>query len=177
MADKKKNEKDELMDKVFGKGAPNRRLTKEDLAALQFDPFDGEDLSPEWKTLQENSRKLQQQTQALLDQFSDADFEALKSEIRKDFGDTLPAEQQETLTIMPQENLNESFELIEKQLNEEVMCQQPYIEGLLRAFRRPTVMGVQNSGLKNAVLICGPVASGRHSSVTLAAKLLKQHEI
>ena len=177
MADKKKNEKDELMDKVFGKGAPNRRLTKEDLAALQFDPFDGEDLSPEWKTLQENSRKLQQQTQALLDQFSDADFEALKSEIRKDFGDTLPAEQQETLTIMPQENLNESFELIEKQLNEEVMCQKPYIEGLLRAFRRPTVMGVQNSGLKNAVLICGPVASGRHSSVTLAAKLLKQHEI
>ena len=51
MADKKK-EKEKLMEQVFGKNAPNRKLTDEDLRILVSNPLNGEDLSPEWKSIQ-----------------------------------------------------------------------------------------------------------------------------
>ena len=124
MADKK-TEKERLMEKVFGKDAPNRRLTEEDMELLKNNILDLESLSPEWKSIKENSEKLQQQSQHILDSFSDADLERLKNEIRKDFGDQLPLETQEDLTVIRQQiPLNEKFDLIERKLNEEVLCQQ-----------------------------------------------------
>lgn len=177
MADKK-TEKERLMEKVFGKDAPNRRLTEEDMELLKNNILDLESLSPEWKSIKENSEKLQQQSQHILDSFSDADLERLKNEIRKDFGDKLPVETQEDLTVIHQQMaLNEKFELIERKLNEEVLCQQDYNHSLVTAFRRPTIMGVQPSGLKNSILICGQIATGRHTSVNIATKYLREQEL
>ena len=177
MADKKK-EKEKLMEQVFGKNAPNRKLTDEDLRILVSNPLSGEDLSPEWKSIQENSKKLQQQTQNILDQFSEADFENLKSELRKDFGDVMPAEQQESLTIISEQKpLNAKYEAIETELNKNILSQESYLHTLITAFRRPTVMGVQPSGLKNAVLIWGQAYTGRHSSVELLAKGLVKNQL
>ncbi|MBQ3375223.1 MAG: AAA family ATPase [Erysipelotrichaceae bacterium] len=177
MADKK-TEKERLMEKVFGKDAPNRRLTEEDMELLKNNILDLESLSPEWKSIKENSEKLQQQSQHILDSFSDADLERLKNEIRKDFGDKLPVKTQEDLTVIHQQMaLNEKFELIERKLNEEVLCQQDYNHSLVTAFRRPTIMGVQPSGLKNSILICGQIATGRHTSVNIATKYLREQEL
>ena len=99
MADRKK-EKEKLMEKVFGKDAPNRRLTDEDLELLRNNLLNIEELSPEWKSLKENSEKLQEQSQKILDSFTDADLEQLRNEIRKDFGDSLPVEAREELTVV-----------------------------------------------------------------------------
>ena len=177
MADKK-TEKERLMEKVFGKDAPNRRLTEEDMELLKNNILDLESLSPEWKSIKENSEKLQQQSQHILDSFSDADLERLKNEIRKDFGDKLPVKTQEDLTVIHQQMaLNEKFELIERKPNEEVLCQQDYNHSLVTAFRRPTIMGVQPSGLKNSILICGQIATGRHTSVNIATKYLREQEL
>ena len=177
MADKK-TEKEKLMEKVFGKDAPDRRLTDEDLEMLRTNLLDLDTLSPEWKAISSNSRKLQEQTQEILNNFTDADLEQLKNEIRKDFGDQLPLEAQEDLTIVRQQiPLNAKFEDIEAKLNEEVLCQKDYNHALTVAFRRPTIMGVQPSGAKNAILIIGQTATGRHSSINIAAKYLKQHEL
>ena len=177
MADKK-TEKEKLMEKVFGKDAPNRRLTQEDMELLKNNILDLESLSPEWKSIKENSEKLQQQSQQILDNFSDADLERLRNEIRKDFGDQLPTEAREELTVIHQQMpLNEKFEFIEAKLNEEVLCQQDYNHSLVTAFRRPTIMGVQPSGLKNSILICGEIATGRHTSVNIAAKYLREQEL
>ena len=177
MADRKK-EKEKLMEKVFGKDAPNRRLTEEDMELLRNSLLDIDQLSPEWKTLKENSEKLQQQSQKILDSFTDADLEQLRNEIRKDFGDSLPVEAREELTVVhSQLPLNAKYEEIEARLNEEVLCQKDYNHKLVVAFRRPTIMGVQPSGLKNSILITGQKATGRHTSVTLIARLLKEREL
>jgi len=177
MADKKK-EKEKLMEQVFGKNAPSRKITDEDIKVLLSNPLNGEDLSPEWKSIQENSKKLQEQTQAILDKFTDTDFENLKSEIRKDFGDVLPAEQQESITIITEQKpLNAKYKSIEEELNKSVLSQSEYLHGLVTAFRRPSVMGVQPSGLKNAILIWGQNYTGRHSSVELLAKELVKNEL
>ncbi|MBR2545164.1 MAG: AAA family ATPase [Erysipelotrichaceae bacterium] len=177
MADRKK-EKEKLMEKVFGKDAPNRRLTEEDMELLRNSLLDIDQLSPEWKTLKENSEKLQQQSQKILDSFTDADLEQLRNEIRKDFGDSLPVEAREELTVVhSQLPLNAKYEEIEARLNEEVLCQKDYNHKLVVAFRRPTIMGVQPSGLKNSILITGQKATGRHISVTLIARLLKEREL
>ena len=177
MADRQK-EKEKLMEQVFGKNAPDRSISDDDMRILSSNPLSGQELSPEWKSIEENSKKLQEQAQNILDQFSDADFEIFKNEIRKDFGDVLPEEQQEAITIISEQGtLTERFLDMEKELNKEVLCQEDYISKLLVAFRRPTVMGVQPSGLKNAILIYGQKYTGRHSSVELLAKQLVKNEI
>ncbi len=174
----KKTDKEKLLEQVFGKDAPNRKLTEDDIKALQYNPFEGHELSEEWKAIEENSKKLQAETQKILEKYTEEDFERLKSEIRKDFGDTLPADQQETLTIVHNQlELNEKFEEAEKKLNEQVLCQEEYNHALVMAFRRPTVMGVQPSGLKAAILITGQKATGRHTSVNLATQYLAQQEL
>ena len=174
----KKTDKEKLLEQVFGKDAPNRKLTEDDIKALQYNPFEGHELSEEWKAIEENSKKLQAETQKILEKYTEEDFERLKSEIRKDFGDTLPADQQETLTIVHNQlELNEKFEEAEKKLNEQVLCQKEYNHALVMAFRRPTVMGVQPSGLKAAILITGQKATGRHTSVNLATQYLAQQEL
>lgn len=174
----KKDDKEKLMEQVFGKGAPNRKITEEDLKALQYNPFEGQQLSEEWKAIEENSKKLQEETQKILSKYTEEDFEKLKSELRKDFGDTLPVEQQENLTIVhSQIELNEKFEAIEAELNKQILCQNEYNHSLVTAMRRPTVMGVQPSGLKAAILISGQKATGRHSSVDLVTRLLNEQEL
>ena len=180
MATRKKDrqtEKEELLEKVFGKDAPNRKLTEEDLKMLKYNPFDGTELSDEWKSIEENSRKIKEQTDKMLEKYTDEDFENLKKELRKDFGDILPEQQQETLTIIhDQLSLNEIYQNIEDELNKTILCQNDYIHKLVTAFRRPTVMGVQPSGLKASILITGQKATGRHSSVNLIVSLLNRNE-
>ena len=178
MPKRKELEKEELMEKVFGKNAPKRTISQEDMDILKTNPFSGEDLSPEWKSIQENSVKLQEQTQAILDKFTDADFEVLKSELRKDFGDSLPIEQQEELTIIRQQKeLSAKFKEIEELICKEILSQDEFVHDLITAYRRPTVMGLQNSGLKGAILIIGQKATGRHTSVQLATKYLAEAQI
>ena len=57
MADKK-TEKERLMEKVFGKDAPNRRLTEEDMELLKNNILDLESLSPEWKSIKDIALKV-----------------------------------------------------------------------------------------------------------------------
>ena len=107
---RKEEEKEKLMEKVFGKDAPNRRLTEEDLELLRANLLDIDSLSPEWKSIKENSQKLQEQTQQMLNNFTDADLDRLRNEIRKDFGDNLPVETQEELTVIHQQmSLNAKY--------------------------------------------------------------------
>lgn len=178
MTKKKDNEREELLEKVFGKNAPSRQLTAEDLDIIKSNPLSGQDLSPEWKSIEENSRKLQEQTQAILDKFTEQDFEMLKDELRKDFGDSLPLEQQEELTIIRQQKeLSAKFKEIEELIAQDILAQDDFIHSLVTAYRRPTVMGLQNSGLKGSILIVGPSATGRHTAVQLATKYLADAQI
>ena len=170
----KKQEKEELMKKVFGKDAPNRSLTKEELIQLTTNPFTGEAVPDELKKLAENSEKIKQETEKILSITSDADLDALKNSLKSDFGSDFPMENESSLiTVTQQTKLNEDFDLIREMLGKIILRQDDYLDGLVKAFKRPFVQGQQKSGLNSAVLITGQATTGRHSSVTEIAKLMK----
>lgn len=174
MANKVKESKEELMEKVYGKNAPDRTLTKEDIELLKNNNLNLEELSEEWRTIKENSDKIQQQAQQLLN----TDLDSLRYQIQQDFGDVFPVESQEQLTIaISQSNLADKFKQIEAEMNKEILCQKDYITDLLNAFRRPLVMGQQKSGLNNGILVTGQKATGRHSSLNLLSELLTKYEV
>jgi len=179
----KKQEKDELMEKVFGKNAPKRTLSAEDIALLKTNPFTGEQISEELEQLKKNSEKLQKESQSILDMMNgtpNSNIEALDSlnqSLKTDFAQFNLEEESSLNIVYDQESLNTKFNDIENKLKETVFCQDNYISGLSKAFRRPFVMGQQPSGLKNAILITGPKDSGRHTGITTIAKLLKQNEL
>ena len=56
MAKSKQEEKNELMEKVFGKNAPNRKLTDEDVATLNSNPFTGESFNEELERLKKEEK-------------------------------------------------------------------------------------------------------------------------
>ena len=42
----KKTDKEKLLEQVFGKDAPNRKLTEDDIKALQYNPFEAGRIRP-----------------------------------------------------------------------------------------------------------------------------------
>ena len=85
---KKKTERELLYEKVLGKDAPKRTLTESDIAILKNNPFTNEPLSEELQRLKENSEKIKQQTETLMDQIYSVDFDmdidSLKQSIKDD---------------------------------------------------------------------------------------------
>ncbi len=177
------SEKDELLEKVFGKNAPNRRLTSEDIAILKTNPYNGEDVSGELEILKQNSEKIQKQTQSILDSTdatmaSFTSLDDLSASLKKDFGTDFPVEQSETLNLVTdQASLSAKFSEAESKLSETVLKQEEYLKGLCKAFRRPMVMGQQPSGLNAAVLVSGQESTGRHLAIEKLVKLLKTEGI
>ncbi len=174
---KKKTERELLYEKVLGKDAPKRTLTESDIAILKTNPFTNEPLSEELQRLKENSDKIKQQTETLMDQIYSVDFDvdmaSLKQSIKADFGEEFPIEQVSTINIVEnQEELNSKFEYIENKLNTIVKKQADYISSLCRAFKRPFIMGQQLSGLNAGILITGESYTGRHSSIEQIGKSL-----
>lgn len=179
---KKKTERELLYEKVLGKNAPKRTLTESDISILKNNPFTNEPLSDELQRLKENSDKIKQQTQTLMDQIYSVDFDmdidTLKQSIKDDFGSEFPIEQVSTINIVEnQAELNSKFEYIENKLNTVVKKQENYISSLCRAFKRPFIMGQQLSGLNAGILITGESHTGRHSSIEQMGKLLLETNI
>ncbi len=177
MSKNKKSERELLYEKVLGKDAPRRTLTESDIAILKNNPFTDEPISDELQRLKENSDKIKQQTETLMDQIYSVDFgmdmETLKQSIKDDFGSEFPIEQVSTINIVEnQAELNSKFEYIESKLNTTVKKQADYISSLCRAFKRPFIMGQQISGLNAGILITGESYTGRHSSIEQMGKLL-----
>ncbi len=177
---KKKTERELLYEQILGKDAPKRTLTESDIAILKNNPFTNEPLSEELQRLKENSDKIKQQTETLMDQIYsvDLDMGSLKQSIKDDFGTEFPIEQVSTINIVEnQAELNSKFEYIEGKLNSLVKKQENYISSLCRAFKRPFIMGQQLSGLNAGILITGENFTGRHSSIEQMGKLLLETNI
>ena len=115
-------------------------MTESDIAILKNNPFTNEPLSEELQRLKENSEKIKQQTETLMDQIYSVDFDmdidSLKQSIKDDFGTEFPIEQVSTINIVEnQAELNAKFEYIENKLNTTVRKQEDYISSLCRAFK------------------------------------------
>ena len=176
MSKSREEEKRELMEKVLGKDAPNRKLTDADIAVLKTNPFTGEEISAELERLKNQSEEIGRQTDQINDLLYNSALDKLATSLKEDFGDEFPLENEPVLNIVyDQTSLTTRFNEIEKQLNDEILKQKEYLAGLCKAFRRPMIMGQQNSGLSAAILITGEVATGRHSSIDRMSALLKEN--
>ncbi len=178
MAKDRDEERKALYDKVLGKNAPDRTLSKEDIAVLKTNPFTGEDISEELKALQANYDKIKQQTESLNDLvYSNnmVDLDSLRESLKADFGSDFKLEEESNINIVSNQlDLNERFEEIETILNKVVLNQTDYNRNLCKAFKRPLVMGQQPSGLSSSILITGKPYTGRHSSVNEIVKNLSE---
>ncbi len=178
MAKSREEEKRELMEKVFGKNAPNRKLTDEDKEALKKNPFTGEEISTELKKLKQNSEIINKQFEEINNLFTDSGLDELSQSLKNDFGEDFDMGKEESLNIVfDQNSLGEKFEAIEKAVGEQVLCQEDYIKALSKAFRRPFVMGQQPSGLNCAILVTGANDTGRHTSIEEMVRQLKTNSL
>ncbi len=168
MATDRNKEREELYNKILGKGAPKRTLTEEDIQILKTNPFTNEPLSDELEALKANSEKIKQQTDSLYDQIYNSDFslDSLQQSLKKDFGTDFPIETSSELNVaVDQKSLNDKFDLILERLDKIVCGQEDYNRSLVKAFKRPLVMGQQPSGLNGTILITGKPFTGRRTSV------------
>ena len=187
MAKTNKNEKDELMEKVFGKDAPNRSLNNDDIKILeQASNSFNEQLDALLKRTNETNSQLNEMidkanevlvnTNKITQMNQDADLETIRKQIISDYGIEAANESVVNITYN-QVELSEKFKEIEEELNKSIVAQSEYLSGLCKAFRRPLVMGKQSSGLNTSILISGQKNTGRHSSVKLICKLMKDKAV
>jgi len=145
MTDRKK-EKEELMEKVFGKNAPNRSITAKDIEILST-------------------------TQIKID----SDLEKLRQQIIQDYPDEM--KKADINISLDQTSLLDSFNKIEKTLNERIPAQKEYISGLCKSFKRPFISGQSSSTLNSVILVIGQLGTLRHQSIKEIVFLLKEHKI
>ena len=114
MAKSREEEKRELMEKVFGKDAPNRKLTPEDKETLKKNPFTGEDLDAELEKLKQNSEIINKQFEEINNLFTDSGLDELSQSLKDDFGSDFDMGKEESLNIVYDQNsLGEKFTAIE----------------------------------------------------------------
>ncbi len=195
----RKSEKDELMEKVFGKSSPNRSITEDDMKILQNA---NTSFSKELDELMERSKIMDKQTNSLLEAANEVfqagermaeynneriknqtsgiynrdEMEDLRKQIISDFGEDV---QQESVINISNDQIElfNRFTDIEKVLNTLIINQPAYLKALCTAFRRPFVVGQQESGINSSILISGADDTGRHTSINEIARLMKENEI
>ena len=65
-----------------------------------------------------------------------------------------------------------SFEGLAAQVKQTVLGQDTYVEALVRAMRRPFVLGTTGPRARNVILLWGPSGTGRHFALAETARLM-----
>ncbi|GAA0748935.1 AAA family ATPase [Clostridium sartagoforme] len=73
-------------------------------------------------------------------------------------------------------NQDNLFNLVESNLSDYVLGQKTYLSKLTNAFRRPFVYGKED-GISNTIFVTGPKGSGRHLSIKVISRFLKEYKI
>lgn len=99
---------------------------------------------------------------------TDVDIDALEKEIKQDYG------VEETVRNF---DSGKVFQEIESNVQKKILGQDEAVKKMCVAFRRPFVMGDNENGVKNVILVHGPHGSGKHATITEITKELKQRNI
>ena len=65
-----------------------------------------------------------------------------------------------------------SFEGLADEVKKTVLGQDAFVEGVVRAMRRPFVLGTEPPAARNVVLLCGGSGTGRHFALTETARCM-----
>lgn len=99
------------------------------------------------------------------------DLDQLENELKQDYG---VETKQETVKEFDHSQV---FREIEEDLNAKIIGQSEAVRKICIAFRRPFVMGQNENGVQNVILVHGPHGSGKHACISEIAKELKNRNI
>jgi SpoVK/Ycf46/Vps4 family AAA+-type ATPase len=103
---------------------------------------------------------------------SDQELSEMEKNLQADYG----VKAEEKPAVPADSDTKKIFDETYQSVNEEIKGQQEAVKGLVTAFRRPYVMGVEAGQPKNVILISGQEGTGRHGAVTAVAdKLCTSH--
>ena len=74
-------------------------------------------------------------------------------------------------TEVKQEHLG-SFEGLAAEVKKTVLGQDAFVDGVVRAMRRPFVLGTEAPAARNVILLCGAPGTGRHFALTETARCM-----
>lgn len=180
------DEKNRLWNEVFSKKRTYEKEDEEDIQLTIDSPKQTEKqsttdailksadkaMSELSKILAKQKKNLEEMHQSLTSkptkQEESLDVDQLEKELQKDYG------VQEVVTKFDNQTV---FQEIEKEINEVILGQQEAVRKTCIAFRRPFVMGKNENGVKNVILISGPQGSGKHATIHQIATKLKERKI
>ena len=174
----KNDEKNRLWNEVFSKKRNNEideeiNLTLDTPKESNSKSTTDNILKSADKAMQELSRILNKQKEELNQMHEkinqpDIDIDALEKEIQKDYG------VKETIKDFDNAKV---FQQIESNVQKKILGQDNAVKKLCVAFRRPFVMGENENGVKNVVLVHGPHGSGKHAAISEITKELSNQKI
>ncbi len=188
--DKKRTEKEKLMEELIYKG--QRPVMKPDEAVeLSFDTKEKVDnIADQMKnshnaldSLKEILEKQQKDLEAMSmingvsAETFDMDMGRLQKELEQDYG--IPekeAEEKPQATVKPEDS-GKVFEEIRNELGNRIVIDADTLRQLLVAYRRPFVMGEDKGHAKNVMIVAGPKGSGRHEAVAAVTRSLYERQI
>lgn len=72
---------------------------------------------------------------------------------------------------LPAEQLG-SFEGLAAEVKKTVLGQDAFVDSVVRAMRRPFVLGTERPAARNVILICGGAGTGRHFALAETARIM-----
>lgn len=167
---KKRKELDELLDQFY-KDKKNRTIgidAKEYLknssqkkSSLSNSINTDDNTTELLSTLKKQSDELKKMSEVNLG-FTEEDYKKLEEEIKKDFGYSIDTKQ---LNVKKSISIQESFDGIEKKLNEALLGQEKFIHELTLAFKRPFLLEQKKDKALSSMILAGNKGTGKHKAL------------
>ena len=176
--DRKREEKERLMEEVLGKSRSYEQIEPAKAVELSFDSKKKmedtadtlKNATASFNSLKAILEKQQKDLEAisrdtgLAESFSVSEMERMRPELQNDYG-----VKNEPVVEKPSD-MNAVFDEVEKELETQTIVNKDTQTSLIHALRRPYVMGTESGKAKNVAVITGSNGSCRHETLSLLVK-------
>ena len=176
--DRKREEKERLMEEVLGKSRSYEQIEPAKAVELSFDSKKKmedtadtlKNATASFNSLKAILEKQQKDLEAisrntgLAESFSVSEMERMRTELQNDYG-----VKNEPVVEKPSD-MNAVFDEMEKELETQTIVNKDTQTSLIHALRRPYVMGTESGKAKNVAVITGSNGSCRHETLSLLVK-------
>ena len=176
--DRKREEKERLMEEVLGKSRSYEQIEPAKAVELSFDSKKKmedtadtlKNATASFNSLKAILEKQQKDLEAisrdtgLAESFSVSEMERMRTELQNDYG-----VKNEPVVEKPSD-MNAVFDDVEKELETQTIVNKDTQTSLIHALRRPYVMGTESGKAKNVAVITGSNGSCRHETLSLLVK-------
>ena len=159
----KKEEREKLIEEVLSKKRDYGSIYNESISAIKA-------------TEKELNRMLEENKKGIDDllkgtDYSDDYLKSLKNKMENDFDVKIDVPEK----IVLGKESKQVFDLIEKELKENIIGQDEACEKITMAFRRPYLTGSDPKKIRNSIIVYGTNGTGRHQLVNTITQLLKKN--